>query len=157
MNSFLSKNQEEFENAMKKHLKGLDHAVPLLLVNTALQLVQSRLQLLLDPGQMLNLVVGGLKILGGLGGVLVDVLLLLVELVDDLILVGNLVIEGPDGVVSGSLLLAKFLNDNLQVSDIFLDSGGLQLQGFLVIGRVNSGLLSLGQLVSGASQGHLQV
>ena len=25
MNSFLSKNQEEFENAMKKHLKGLDH------------------------------------------------------------------------------------------------------------------------------------
>ena len=88
---------------------------------------------------------------------LADVFLLLVELVDDLILVGNLVIEGPDGVVSGSLLLAKFLNDNLQVSDIFLDSGGLQLQGFLVIGGVNSGLLSLGQLVSGASQGHLQV
>ena len=88
---------------------------------------------------------------------LADVLLLLVELVDDLILVGNLVIERPDSVVTGSFLLSQFLDDNLQVSDIFLDSGSLLLQSFLVVGGINSGLLSLGQLVSGASQGNLQV
>ena len=39
--------------------------------------------------------------------------------------------------------IAKFLDDNLQVSDIFLDSGGLLLQSFLVVGGVHSGLLSL--------------
>ena len=88
---------------------------------------------------------------------LADVLLLLVELVDDLVLVGDLVIERPDGVVSGSFLLAKFLDDNLQVSDIFLDSGGLLLQSFLVVGGGHSGLLSLGQFVGGAGQSHLQV
>ena len=84
-------------------------------------------------------------------------LLLLVELVDDLILVGNLVIERPDSVVSGSFLLAQFLNDDLQVSDILLDSGRLQLQSFLVVGGINPGLLSLGQFVRGASESHLKV
>ena len=84
-------------------------------------------------------------------------LLLLVELVDDFILVSNLVVERPDSVVSGSLLLAQFLDDDLQVSDIFLDGGRLLLQGFLIVGGVSPGLLGLGELIGGASQSHLQL
>merc|ERR1719384_336631 len=68
----------------------------LLLVHRGLDVVQSALQLILHGGEVGHLVLGGLKILGALRLTLIDVLFLLVQLVDDLVLLGNLVIEGAD-------------------------------------------------------------
>merc|ERR1712155_142021 len=130
---------------------------PLLLVNTALKLVQSRLQLLLDSHQVVHLVIGHLQVLGGLGRVLSNVLLLLVQLVNDLILVSNFVIESLDGVISSTLLLAQLLDDNLKISNVLLDGHSLQLKSLLVIGGINSCLLSLGKLLSGFSQSNLKI
>merc|ERR1719471_122442 len=111
----------------------------LLLLVGALQLVQSGLQLALDLVEVTDLVLGHLQVLHGLGGVLADVLLLLVELIDDLILVGDLVIETLDGVVPVGLLL---------------------LQDLLVLHGVLAGRLPLGELVLSLNQlslksGHL--
>merc|ERR1719412_2169247 len=71
----------------------------LLLLVRALKLVESGLKLVLDLVQVADLVLSDLQVLGGLGGVLADVLLLLVQLVDHLVLVGDLIIETLDGVI----------------------------------------------------------
>merc|ERR1719394_2074685 len=112
----------------------------LLLLVRALQLIKSGLKLVLDLVQMVDLVLSNLKIFLGLGGILADVLLLLVQLVDDLILVGNLVIEAADGVVAVGLLLLQLLDGNIDVINVLLDGNSLLLQDLLV-------LHSLGQFV----------
>merc|ERR1719394_2079436 len=61
----------------------------LLLLIRALQLIKGGLKLVLDLVQVSNLILSNLKIFLRLGGILADVLLLLVQLVDNLILVGN--------------------------------------------------------------------
>merc|ERR1719445_1782845 len=99
---------------------------------------------------MVNLVIGNLKVFRGLCRVLSNVLLLLVELVDDLVLVGNLIVEGLDGVISVGFLLVQLLDDNLKISNVFLDGLSFHLQSLLVIGGINSSLLSLGKFVSGS-------
>merc|ERR1719422_1430521 len=73
-------------------LLNIGSATLLLLIRT-LKFIKSGLKLVLDLVKVVNLVLSNLQVLLGLGGVLADVLLLLVELVDDLILVGDLVIE----------------------------------------------------------------
>merc|ERR1719232_2136378 len=72
----------------------------LLLVNRRFNVIQSALKLVLDRCQMGELVLSNLKIFSRLGGILTDVLLLLVQLVDDFILLGNFIIERADGMVS---------------------------------------------------------
>merc|ERR1719394_242319 len=82
----------------------------LLLLIRALQLIKGGLKLVLDLVQVSDLVLSNLKIFLRLGGILADVLLLLVQLVDDLILVGNLIIQALDGVVTVGLLLLQLLD-----------------------------------------------
>merc|ERR1712079_128714 len=68
------------------------------------------------------LLLGTLEILIGLslgGG---QVLLLLVELVDDLILLGDLVLEGPDSVVTVALLSLNLGDGELDILNVLLDS-----------------------------------
>merc|ERR1719166_897383 len=132
----------------------------LLLLVGALQLVQSGLQLALDLVEVTDLVLGHLQVLHGLGGVLADVLLLLVELVDDLILVGDLVIETLDGVVPVGLLLLQLLNGHIDVINVLLDGHNLLLEDLLVLHGVLAGRLPLGELVLSLNQlslksGHL--
>merc|ERR1719394_2244199 len=119
----------------------------LLLLIRALQLIKSGLKLVLDLVQMVDLVLSNLEVLLGLGGILADVLLLLVQLVDDLILVGNLVIQAADGVVAVGLFLLQLLDGNIDVINVLLDGNSLLLQDLLVLHSILTVLLSLGQFV----------
>merc|ERR1719394_1620276 len=119
----------------------------LLLLVRALQLIKSGLKLVLDLVQMVDLVLSNLEVLLGLGSILTDVLLLLVQLVDDLILVGNLVIEAADGVVTVGLFLLQLLDGNIDVINVLLDGNSLLLQDLLVLHSILTVLLSLGQFV----------
>merc|ERR1712155_237503 len=60
-------------------------------------------------------------------------------------------------VAPGPLLLAQLLDDNLKISNVLLDGHSLQLKSLLVIGGINSCLLSLGKLLSGFSQSNLKI
>merc|ERR1719430_2121108 len=72
-----------------------------------LSLIKSLLQLSLDTGQMVALVLGGLDVLLGLLATIGTAPLLLAELGDHVTLVGNLVLEGADLVVLvGPVLLS---------------------------------------------------
>merc|ERR1740129_2693635 len=106
----------------------------------------SGLELVLDLVQVRNLVLGNLEILLRLSSILANVLLLLVELVDDLILVGDLIIQALDGVISVSLLLLKFL-----------DGDHVLLKNLLVSSGVLASLLPLDELVLGSRKLSLQV
>merc|ERR1719389_1581246 len=121
----------------------------LLLLVRALQLVKGGLELVLDLVEMADLVLSHLKVLLGLSSILADVLLLLVELVDDLILVGDLIIQALDGVVTVGLLLLQLLNGYIDVVNVLLDSHNLLLQDLLVLHGVLASLLPLGKLVLG--------
>merc|ERR1719195_1215249 len=140
-NSFLDLSSSETVSCM------ILSSPSILLLVGALQLIQSRLQLALDLVQVADLVLGDLQVLHGLGGVLADVLLLLVELVDDLVLVGDLIIETLDGVISVSFLLLELLDCHVDVINVHLDGDHLLLQDLLVLHGVLAGGLSLGELV----------
>merc|ERR1719422_518531 len=121
----------------------------LLLLVRALQLVKGGLQLVLDLVEMADLVLSHLKVLLGLSSILADVLLLLVELVDDLILVGDLIIQALDGVVTVGLLLLQLLDGDIDVVNVLLDGHNLLLKDLLVLHGVLASLLPLGKLVLG--------
>merc|ERR1719192_963583 len=131
-------------------------AAALLLLVGALQLVQSGLQLVLDLVQVADLVLSNLQVLGGLGGVLADVLLLLVQFVDHLVLVGDLVVQRLDGVVSVGLLLLQLLDGDVNVVNVLLDGNDLLLQDLLVLHGVLASSLSLGQLLLSISKLNLK-
>merc|ERR1719228_661529 len=96
-------------------------------------------------------------VLGGLGTALREVLLLLVQLVDDLVLVGDLVIEALDGVVPVGLLLLKLCDGHLDVTNVFLDENSFLLQVLLVIGGLDPGLLGVSQLLLSLDQSDFEV
>merc|ERR1719454_1067045 len=113
----------------------------LLLVQTSLQLVQGGLQLGLDLVQVVNLLLSGDKVLGGLGLGGRQMLLLLVQLVDDLVLLGNLVLQGLDGVVPVTLLLLHLGDGELHVFDVLLDSSNAAGVSLDISSQSNSGVL----------------
>merc|ERR1719468_1334267 len=122
-------------------------AAALLLLIRALELIKSGLELALDLVQVANLVLINLEILLGFSSILANVLLLLVELVDNLILVGNLIIQTLDGVVPVGLLLLKLLDGDHDVVNVLLDGNHLLLKDLLISSGVLPGLLPLGELV----------
>merc|ERR1719381_294364 len=117
----------------------------LLFVQAALKLTQGGFKLGLDCSQVVNLLADGDHVVVGLGLRLGNVLLLLVQLVDNLILLGNLVLEHLDGVVAVALLQLNLGNSQLNVLDFLLDNAdtagvGLHLSGRLDLGRSCLGL-----------------
>merc|ERR1719284_1874584 len=109
-----------------------------------LSLIKSLLQLSLNTGQMVALVLGSLDVLLGLLATIGTAPLLLAELGDHVTLVGNLVLEGADLVVlvrpvllglGQNTLLSGDLALQLHHCGVGLGHGGLQL--------LLSGLLSL--------------
>merc|ERR1719433_186373 len=101
--------------------------------------------LVLDLVQMVDLVLSNLEVFTCLGSIFIQVLLLLVQLVDDFILVGNFIIQAPDGVVTVGLLLLQFLDSNFNVLNVLLDNSHLLLKNLLVSSGSLSLLLLLGQ------------
>merc|ERR1719356_78143 len=113
----------------------------LLLVKSSLKLIQSGLKLGLDMVQVLDLLLSRLKIFSrlGLGGG--QVLLLLVQLVDDLILLSDLVLEGLDGMVTVALLGLDLGDGELNILNVLLDSSNAARVGLDLSSQSNSGLL----------------
>uniref|UniRef100_A0A2M4DMR2 Uncharacterized protein n=1 Tax=Anopheles darlingi TaxID=43151 RepID=A0A2M4DMR2_ANODA len=129
----------------------------LLALERILQLIQSLLQLGLHLVQVVHLVFGGLQLLGGL---LVDLtlhLLLLVQLVDQLILVGDLVVQVADLVILRGLVLLDLLDLQLQILGILLLASDFLLQLLLGLEELVAGILFLGQALLGVAQLVLQV
>lgn len=102
---------------------------------------------------MIDLVLGGLKLLRGLLVDLALVLLLLVELVDELILMGDLVVEVPDLMVLRRLVLLGLLQVQLEVLDVLLQTGHFLLEFLLVLEEVVPRVLlfleSVGEVLAG--------
>merc|ERR1719367_2759220 len=98
------------------------HSCPglLLLVQAALKLSKGGLKLGLHRGKVVNLLVGADHVIVGLGLVLSNVLLLLVQLVDDLVLLSDLILEHLDGVVTVALLQLNLGNCKLDVLNLLL-------------------------------------
>merc|ERR550532_3595765 len=113
----------------------------LLLVESRLQLVQGGLQLGLDLVQVVNLLLSGDKVLGGLGLGGRQMLLLLVQLVDDLVLLGNLVLQGLDGVVPVTLLLLHLGDGELNILDVLLHSSNTARVLLDIASQSNPGVL----------------
>merc|ERR1719468_266851 len=90
-------------------LLNIGPATLLLLIRT-LELIKSGLQLVLDLVQMVDLVLSNLEVLSGLGSILADVLLLLVQLVDHLILVGDLIIQAANDEIANQDEVINKLN-----------------------------------------------
>merc|ERR1719179_50037 len=128
----------------------------LLLLQRGLQLIQGALKLALDLVEMSHLVLGGGQILSGLGRVLADVLLLLVQLVDHLVLVGDLVVQAADGVVTVGLLLLDLLDGHLDIVNVLLHGGALLLQQLLLGQGILTGSLLGNEGILGVGQVHLQ-
>ena len=78
-----------------------------------------------------------------------QLLLLLVELADEFVLVGDLVVEVTDLVVLGGLVLLALLDGELEVLDVLLLAVQLLLQLLLGLVQGVAGLLLLGQTVLG--------
>merc|ERR1719350_1597911 len=128
----------------------------LLLLQRGLQLIQGALKLALDLVEMSHLVLGSGQILSGLGCVLADVLLLLVQLVDHLVLVGDLVVQAADGVVTVGLLLLDLLDGHLDIIDVLLHGGALLLQQLLLSQGILTGSLLGNEGILGVCQVPLQ-
>merc|ERR1719204_3023559 len=113
----------------------------LLLLKASLQLIQGGLQLRLDLVEMTDLLLSGHKVLGrlGLGGG--QMLLLLVELVDDLVLLGDLILQGLDGVVPVALLLLDLGDGKLHILNVLLDSSDAAGVSLHVSSQSNSRVL----------------
>ena len=71
---------------------------------------------------MFNLLADRYHVVVGLGLRLSNVLLLLVQLVDNLVLIGNLVLQHLDGVIAVALLKLDLGNSQLNVLDFLLDN-----------------------------------
>merc|ERR1719295_2501163 len=93
----------------------------LLAFQTILELVQGGLELSLDLGQVVDLVLLGLEIVGGFPVVLLDLLLLAGELGDEFVLLGHLVLERLDLGLFGVLLLLGLGQGSLEVLDVLLE------------------------------------
>merc|ERR1719410_655100 len=109
-----------------------------------LQLVQSDLQLLLHLVEVVHLLLGLVQLLAGFGLTLLHVFLLLGQLVDQLVLVSDLVIEVPDGVVPVGLLLLSLLDLHVHVVNVFPEAGQVILKSSFLVNH----LISLGLGVS---------
>merc|ERR1719428_2452764 len=113
----------------------------LLLLQASLQLIQGGLQLRLHLAEMTDLLLSGDKVLGrlGLGGG--QMLLLLVELVYDLVLLGDLILQGFDGVVPVALLLLDLGDGKLHILNVLLDSADAAGVSLHVSSQSNSRVL----------------
>uniref|UniRef100_A0A182JJS0 Uncharacterized protein n=1 Tax=Anopheles atroparvus TaxID=41427 RepID=A0A182JJS0_ANOAO len=117
----------------------------LLALQRVLQLVEGLLQLGLHLVQVVDLVFGGLQLFSGL---LVDLtlhLLLLVQLVDQLVLVGDLIVQVADLVILGGLVLLDLLDLQFQIFAILLLASDFLLQLLLGLEELVAGILFLGQ------------
>ena len=83
---------------------------------------------------MFNLLANRDHVVVGLGLCFGDMFLLLIQLVDNLVLIGNLVLQHLDGVITVALLQLNLGNSKLNVLDFLLDDANTARVG-LNLGR----------------------
>ena len=121
----------------------------LLALQRILKFVQGLLELSLDLGEVVDLVFSALEVLSGLLVDFLHVLLLLVELVDEFVLVGDFIVQVADLVILGGLVLFGRLETEFQVLNVLLEAGDLLFQFLLVLEQLVAGIFLLGQAVLG--------
>merc|ERR550519_2845153 len=143
----------EFSDTILSHLEvSLD--LPLLLlesspalllfVKSAFELIKSGFELALHGVQVNDLLVNSDHVIVGLGLGLSNVLLFLVELVDNFILFGDLILEHLDGVIPVALLQFHLGNSQLDVLDLLLDDSDRAAVRLDLAGQLHpGGLLTL--------------
>lgn len=124
----------------------------LLTLQGVLELVKGLFELLLNLVEVVDLVLGSLELLGGLLVGFTLHLLFLVELVDELVLVGDLIVQVADLVVLGSLVLLGLLDAQFEVFDVLLQARDFLFQLLLGLEELVAGILLLGQAVLGVLQ-----
>merc|ERR1719291_1624286 len=138
----------ELSNTILRHLEvtlnlplGLLKCSPalLLFVESTLQLIKSGFKLALHGVQVSDLLIDGDHVVVGLGLGLSNVLLFLVELVDNFILFGNLVLEHLDGVIAVTLLKLNLGNSELDVLNFLLDDSDAPRVSLHLGGQLNPG------------------
>jgi len=85
---------------------------------------------------MIDLILGSLELLGGLLVHFTLVLLLLIELVDELVLVGDLIVQVPDLMVLRCFILLGLLQIQLEVLDVLFETGHLLLEFLLILEEI---------------------
>jgi len=85
---------------------------------------------------MVDLILGSLELLGGLLVHFTLVLLLLIELVDELVLVGDLIVQVPDLMVLRCFILLGLLQIQLEVLDVLFETGHLLLEFLLILEEI---------------------
>lgn len=124
----------------------------LLALQRVLELVEGLLELLLNLVEVVDLVLSGLELFRGLLVRFALELLLLVQLVDELVLVGDLVVQVADLVVLGGLVLFGLLDGKFQVLNILLQTRNFLFQLLLSLEELVAGILFLGKAVLGVLQ-----
>ena len=94
---------------------------------------------------MSHLLVSRDHVIIGLGLSLTDVLLLLVQLVDNLVLIGNLVLQHLNGVIAVALLQLNLGNSKLNVFDFLLDDANAAGVGLNLTRQGNPGVFLRGE------------
>merc|ERR1719367_1009351 len=100
----------------------------LLLLIRALQLIKGGLKLVLDLVQVSNLVLSNLKIFLRLGGILADVLLLLVQLLDGNHDIINVLLDGNNFLFKDLLVLHSILTGSLSLGKSILSLNKVRLK-----------------------------
>merc|ERR550539_1077955 len=125
----------QLEVSLNLPLHLLSVALGLLLpLRSVLALVKGLLQLALHLAQVVAPVLHGLDVLLSLLPALSGGLLVLAELGDEILLVGDLVAQSPDLTVLGALVVLALLDGGLQLLDLLPQTGG-------VAGHLGAGLL----------------
>ena len=86
--------------------------------------------------QVIDLVLGSLKLFGGLLINLALILLLLVQFVDQLVLMSDLVVQVTDLMILGRLVLLRLLQVKFQILDIFLQARHFLFQFLLILEQI---------------------
>merc|ERR1719192_2291888 len=107
------------------HLLNISLAL-LLTLKSVLAFIQTLLQLPLDLGKMVALVLHGLNVLLSLLPSLSSSLLLLLEFTNQFLLVGNLLPQGSDLVVLGVLVILCLLAVRLKILDLLSEAVGIR-------------------------------
>merc|ERR1712242_574288 len=101
-----------------------------------------------DISKMVNLISSSLKIFSGLGVNFGCVFLLLIQLIDHFILIGNFVIQVSNGMVTVGFFLFKFLDCKLNVFHILLDDYIFSFKNLLGSSSSNSFFFHLNKFLS---------
>ena len=88
---------------------------------------------------MFNLLADRDHVVVGLGLCFGDMFLLLIQLVDNLVLIGNLVLQHLDGVITVALLQLNLGNSKLNVFDFLLDDANAAGVGLNLTRQGNPG------------------